>query len=182
MDAAVIEDFVDHLVSFRALGGAIHRVAGQSGQREGWTAEAFAYLDGLVQDDNSGDPELKPSRRQMAGAVFMHGALDESPECFVALCNGVVVGALGFVVKGDHLGGTKLGTRQAIRGTAFELSLALAREASDRGLPVLGVYTGPDARSFHTRIGRRLDGRGRGSSEWLVEDCSYIIDCLEGRI
>jgi hypothetical protein len=86
------------------------------------------------------------------------------------------------VIRADHLGQTMLGTRQATRGAAFTLTFALATEALTRGIPVLGVYTGHDSRSFHARIGRRLDVRHRGSSEWLVEDCRYIVRGVSARL
>ncbi len=140
------------------------------------------YLEELFDDRESGDLERQPSRRQIAGAVFMHGALEDSPECFVALRDDAVVGALGFVLKENHVGGTMLGTRQSTKGAAFALLFALAREAYHRDLPVLAIYVGPDAKSFHVRIGRRLDEKHKASSEWFVDDCRYIVDGTAGRV
>jgi hypothetical protein len=108
LDAAVIEDFVDHLRSFRTLGGVVHRLSGPSALRDLWTADARAYLDGLYDDIASGDPARRPTRRQLAGATFMHWAVEESPECYVAIRDDTVVAAMGFVVKIDSIGGTRL--------------------------------------------------------------------------
>ena len=169
-------------MSFKSLDGAIHRLSGQSNTQDMWTADALAYLNGLYDDLGSGDVTRRPTRRQLAGATFMHQALEESPECFVAIRDSVVLGALGFAIKHNHIGGTTLGTRQAIKGVAFALQFSLAREAYMRNRPVSGVYTGPDAREFHRRIGRHLDARHRGSIEWSVEDCQHILYGVAGRI
>jgi hypothetical protein len=182
LDAVVIEDYVDHLVSFRSLGGTVHRLSGPSLLRNLWTADALAHLNGLYDDIASGDPRRQVTDRQLAGASFMHWALEESPECFVAVRDASVVAAMGFAIKHDSIAGTKLGSRQGTRGAAFAVAFALVREAHRLDRPVIGVYTGHEAREFHARLGRTLDARHGGSSEWSVLDCRDILDGVTGRM
>jgi hypothetical protein len=143
-------------------------------ERVQWTAEALQHLNDVVYEHETSEV--------IQGATLMHEALEELPWCFVAILNGELVGAVGFVVRPDRVGGTAIGTKQGTSGASWALQYEVARVAYDHGLHVIGYYTGPHARTYHLRIGRRLDESGTHSSEWTVEDCRDLVRGLKNRI
>jgi len=166
----VIRDFVDHVRSFRLGGGVIRTPPHPYALRKLWMAETTRYYDEFK--------KLPPQPRQrQAGMSFLWHAV-RCPRCMVAFYGGEIVAALDFKLRRPYVMVGAIGSRQAIRGAAFALEFEIAREGMRLSRRVTSGYAG-DSRGFHVRIGRRLDKPSRGTSEWTVPDCRFIVERVE---
>jgi hypothetical protein len=159
-----------YLRRFREHGGSVHVPPHQISQRRVWMAIGKRYREEW--DDL---PAVKQDDDLKRGLAFMWWSV-KRPRCMVAVLNSDLVAALCYHVRLNTIEVEVAGSRrlEAAKGAGTALEFALAEEAVRREMGVRSAYSWT-AVNFHLRIGRRLDVRIGGSSDWTPDDCRFLV-------
>jgi hypothetical protein len=129
-------------------------------------------------------PPAAQTRRLQTGLSYMWAALLD-PQYMVALVDDELAAALSWVTTPELLESRLVGSRgeSGARGAGHALEFELVAEAVSKGVGIRGTYpVYGGARSFHERLGRRLDQSGLRSTEWTADDCRLILEGVKARL